>query len=69
METLRVEDRDKTLAYSPNFDIMNNQNCFAIIFSWTTEITMPSISLSLNSKDRVQIVNTRISGALHAPSF
>ena len=37
--------------YSPNIDHLRAQNCFALNFGWPVEITLPSISLSLNSKN------------------
>lgn len=49
LEVLRVEDRSKTPQYFPNFNILSAQNCFAINFAWPSEISLPSITMSLNS--------------------
>ena len=53
LESWRVEDRVNTLAYSPNIDHLRALNCFALNFGWPVEITLPSISVSLNSKNTV----------------
>ena len=55
LESMRVEDRVNTLAYSPNIDHVRAQNCFVLNFGWPVEISLPSISVSLNSKLTVDI--------------
>ena len=56
LERLRFEDRVNTPAYSPNIDILRAQNCFALNFGWPVEITLPSISVSLNSKTSTYVL-------------
>ena len=48
-EVLRVEDRINTPAYSPNFNILSVQNCFAINFEWPSERSLPTITMSLKT--------------------
>ena len=60
-ETLRVEDRVKTLYYQPNIDFLRSQNCFALIYQWPSAINLPSMTLSLNAKNNVDIQKIRMS--------
>lgn len=50
LETLRVEDRVETFAYNPNLNILKDQNCVAINFGWTSELSFPSLRMSLKSQ-------------------
>ena len=54
-ETLRLKSRVNTLAYSPNIDFLRSQNCFVLNFQWPTEITLPSMTMSLSAKNDVDI--------------
>ena len=60
-ETLRVEDRVNTLAYQPNIDFLRSQNCFALNYQWPSQITLPSMTMSLSSKHDVDIQQIRTS--------
>ena len=52
-EVQRMGDRTKTLAYRPNIEMINSQNCFCLNFGWPATVSLPSISISLNSiKDK-----------------
>ena len=59
LESLRVEDRVKTLAYQPNIDFLSSQNCFALNYQWPYQITLPSLTLSLSAKNDVGIQQLR----------
>ena len=61
LESVRVEDRVETLAYKPNIDFLSSQNCFALNYQWTSEITLPSITLSLSVNSNVDIQQIRTS--------
>ena len=54
MESLRVEDRVKTLAYQPNIDLLRSQNCFALNYQWPSQITLPSMTMSLSPDVDIQ---------------
>ena len=61
-ETLRIEDRVNTLAYSPNIDMLNSQNCVALNYQWpSSQITLPSVKMSLDTEKHVDIQQLRIS--------
>ena len=61
-ETLRVEDRFKSWAYvGPNIDFITAQNPMVLNFQWPTKITLPSITMSLNSKNNIDIQQIKTS--------
>ena len=60
-ETLRVQSRSKTLAYQPNIDFLRSQNCFALNYQWPSQITLPSITMSLSAKNNINIQQIRAS--------
>ena len=67
MESLRVEDRANTLAYQPNIDFLRSQNCFALNYQWPSQITLPSMTMSLSPDSNVdiqQLIKTAPSGCL-----
>ena len=55
MYQIKFEDRGRKLSHIPNFNILRDQNCFAINFGWPTEMKIPFISLSLSSKIALNI--------------
>ena len=57
LESLRVEDRVRTFAYSPNIDFLRSQNCFALNYQWPSQITLPSMTMSLSAKNIHIIIN------------
>ena len=60
-ETLRIEDRVNTPAYQPNIDFLRSQNCFALNYQWPSQITLPSMTMSLSAKKDVDIQQLRMS--------
>ena len=58
-ETLRVEDRVNTLAYQPNIDFLRSQNCFTLNYQWPSQITLPSMTMSLRPDEDVDIQQIR----------
>ena len=61
LELMRVEDRVNTLAYQPNIDFLRSQNCFALNYQWPSQITLPSMTMSLRAKMSVDIQQLRTS--------
>ena len=61
LESLRVEDRVNTFAYSPNIDFLRSQNCFALNYQWPSQITLPSMTMSLSPDKDVDIQQLRTS--------
>ena len=60
-ESQRLENRVNTLAYSPNIDFLRSQNCFALNYQWPSQITLPSITMSLSSDNNVDVQKLRTS--------
>ena len=60
-ETLRVEDRVNTLFYQPNIDFLRSQNCMALNYQWPSDITLPSITMSLRKGHPIDIQQIRMS--------
>ena len=71
-ETLRLYDeynnygaqigkRATPFSYQPNIDFLRSQNCFALNYQWPSQITLPSIAMSLNPNKDVDIQQIRTS--------
>ena len=58
-ETLRLGNRVNTLAYQPNIDFLRSQNCFALNYQWPSQITLPSMTMSLSPGRDVDIQHIR----------
>ena len=61
LESQRLENRVNTPAYQPNIDFLRSQNCFALNYQWPSQITLPSMAVSLNAKNDVDIYKIRAS--------
>ena len=71
-ETLRLYDeyndygaligkRATPFSYQPNIDFLSSQNCFALNYQWPSQITLPSMIISLSPDSNVDIQQLRAS--------
>ena len=69
-ETLRLYDeynyngaligkRVTPFSYQPNIDFLRSQNCFALNYQWPSQISLPSMTMSLSHEKDVDIQQLR----------